>query len=530
MSANSDRENFKLVTEMSCLEARDYFFQPEQYTSINLPDYFNFKEILEYSKEVLEKGGDLGSVFDYKSNRPQRCDGVNYTIFTNKSGEFSWRPIQLINPILYVNLVNIITEEKAWSIIIKLFKESKETDIKCMSIPHRSLSEESNLASQVSSWWEDVEQVSIQNALVFDYLYKSDIANFYPSIYTHCFEWALHSEGRLGVKKERDERLTRSEGSKLGGKIDKGLRYMSRDQTVGIPQGSTLMDFFAEIIMAAVDIELRNSLYKNERVKDSIFQIIRYRDDYRIFCNEKEVGHEILKVLNNTLLHWKLQMNASKTSGSDDVIIDSIKQEKLDDIFEAPRKLSLQKTALRILMLSKKYPNSGIVVKQLLVFYDRIAKTDKEKNVVGLKKEINDIDTIVSIMTMVAFYSPRYISQAVGVVSLFLMYGVDDENKKNNLIEQIIRKFDKFPSTEYLELWLQKLCLDGGQTIELFNCEISKVVLRGVAKGLWNFDWAQEQVRDKMEGAIVSVLPQHIKEGKHVPIITRKEIELFKKY
>jgi len=55
---------------------------------------------------------------------------------------------------------------------------------------------------------------------------------------------------------------------------------MTYGQTNGIPQGSVLMDFIAEIVLGYTDLELS---HKINQLKIEDYQIIRYRDDYRIF-------------------------------------------------------------------------------------------------------------------------------------------------------------------------------------------------------------------------------------------------------
>jgi len=66
----------------------------------------------------------------------------------------------------------------------------------------------------------------------------------------------------------------------LGNVIDDNLRNMTYGQTNGIPQGSVLMDFIAEIVLGYTDLELS---HKINQLKIEDYQIIRYRDDYRIF-------------------------------------------------------------------------------------------------------------------------------------------------------------------------------------------------------------------------------------------------------
>jgi hypothetical protein len=53
-------------------------------------------------------------------------------------------------------------------------------------------------------------------------------------------------------------------------------------QTNGIPQGSVLMDFIAEMVLGYIDERLSQCLDKKMD-----YRIIRYRDDYRIFTNSK---------------------------------------------------------------------------------------------------------------------------------------------------------------------------------------------------------------------------------------------------
>lgn len=56
----------------------------------------------------------------------------------------------------------------------------------------------------------------------------------------------------------------------------------------GIPQGSVLMDFIVEMVLgyadAALICKIKNYNRKEERYKIEDYQILRYRDDYRIFA------------------------------------------------------------------------------------------------------------------------------------------------------------------------------------------------------------------------------------------------------
>ena len=58
------------------------------------------------------------------------------------------------------------------------------------------------------------------------------------------------------------------------------------------------MDFIAEIVLLYADYLLTIKI-KELGIKD--FQILRYRDDYRIFTNNSNDGDEILKQLSYIL-------------------------------------------------------------------------------------------------------------------------------------------------------------------------------------------------------------------------------------
>ncbi|MCZ6128038.1 cobalt transporter, partial [Escherichia coli] len=75
----------------------------------------------------------------------------------NKDGKLSWRPLQLIHPVLYVNLVNIITKKENWEKITSRFiKFRSNNQIECLSIPVIG-NDEKDKAAQVSEWWQKVE-------------------------------------------------------------------------------------------------------------------------------------------------------------------------------------------------------------------------------------------------------------------------------------------------------------------------------------------------------------------------------------
>ncbi len=92
----------------------------------------------------------------------KRLDNVNYKFLTNKDGKFAWRPLQIINPAIYVYLVNKITKRDNWNLIVKRFKKFQENElIKCFSLPVVATDDKkSNKAESVLNWWQQIEQKS----------------------------------------------------------------------------------------------------------------------------------------------------------------------------------------------------------------------------------------------------------------------------------------------------------------------------------------------------------------------------------
>ena len=79
------------------------------------------QNLLDCADNIVQKGNYRNS--GKKAKGPGDFEGVNYTLLTNKDGAYAWRPYELVHPILYIELVNLLTEEKNWNCIKKRFKE-----------------------------------------------------------------------------------------------------------------------------------------------------------------------------------------------------------------------------------------------------------------------------------------------------------------------------------------------------------------------------------------------------------------------
>lgn len=287
-------------------EARSFLLKPESYCSLDLPGYIGFADLIDGIQKVLH-GKRLANL---RQSNPREHDDVNYTILHNKDGRYAWRPYQLIHPALYVSLVHAITEQASWQLICARFQRFAANDqIRCLSVPVASSSDQKDRAEQVSHWVHEVEQRSIEMSLDYDYLIETDITDCYGAIYTHSIAWALHT--KLEAKQKRQD------PSLIGNVIDWHIQDMRHGQTNGISQGSALMDFVAEMVLGFADLELSERL-QAEGISD--YRILRYRDDYRVFVNSPRDGEAIVKSITEVTTGLGLRLSPTKTKASSDVV------------------------------------------------------------------------------------------------------------------------------------------------------------------------------------------------------------------
>jgi len=492
----------KTIIKLSHTKARDFFLNQKRYCNVDLPNYFNFQPLLDALSEKITSNN-----FQTLCEKAKKHYDVNHTIFCNKNGKFSWRPLQLINPAIYVFLVHKITEKNNWEFIIKRFKSFRTNKIECCSMPFLLREgKETNKGSIVTNWWENIEQKSLELSLKYDYLLDTDITDCYGSIYTHTISWALH--GKEFAKKNH---TYKDKEKYIGNCIDDIIQSMQYGQTNGIPQGSDLMDFIAEMILGYADLLLSEKI-KKERIRD--YKILRYRDDYRIFTNSQEDGVMIAKLLTEILIDLNLKLNPNKTSVSDDIIQAAIKPDKLFWLTSKQRVKNLQKSLLLIHLLAKKYPNSGSVTKALSDFQKRIFKRQK------FDKE--NIKVLISIVVDIMYKNPKTYPMAVAILSKFLSL-LNNNKEINKIIVDIGKKFKKIPNVGNLQIWLQRMTLKINKNKE-YDEKLCKKIIDNNTQ-IWNIDWLKNEAIKE----IFSKKP--IIDRKYIlnmePIINSIEIQLY---
>lgn len=489
------------VLELSNAKARNFFLEPQCYGSTELPPYFDFKTALDASVKILRTSHLTNRILD----AAKASDGVNYTLVSNKDGKYAWRPLQFIHPLLYADLVHNMTTKENWKTLQRRFDVfGKLEHIKCASIPVLKEKKKNVKGDQILSWWNGFEQESIILSLRYRLMLTTDITDCYGSIYTHAIAWALHGKK---VGKENHSL------SLLGNLIDDRIRAMRYGQTNGIPQGSSLMDFIAELVLGYVDSQLDENL-RNEGIED--YFILRYRDDYRIFVNDSGMGEKILKALTIILSDLGMRLNSNKTKMTEDVVCGSVKKDKLawfglQSNFES---LSFEKQLLLLFDHANRFPNGGSLLQPLIMLYKGL-----DEKWIG---EESSILACAAILIELAYRNPRCYQLGMAVMAK-LLRRVSDANRRG-VAKRILEKFSQLPHTGYLQVWLQRIMKPNGIRLDYTECACRIVDDSG--ESLWNNDWLREDT--KLFSVMQSVdIINRAKLAEITPIMGEEEIDVF---
>lgn len=491
----------KRLVDLSNEEARVHFLKGSSYFNGDFPQYISFEPILREVAKVLN--GDHYNQF--KSANPNDLSNVNYNFIANKDGKFAWRPLELIHPVIYVSLVNVICEQANWESIKTRLGEFEGGVVDCCSAPVMSVDHQTDVAAQIRSWWQSVEQRSLTYSLEFSHLLHTDVTDCYGSLYTHSISWALH-----GLEEAKNNK---GKNSLLGNKIDSHVQASRYGQTNGIAQGSVLMDFVAEIVLGYVD-ELINS----EIGESKDIRILRYRDDYRIFANGDERAEAVLKIVSDNLRSVGMKLGVSKTFSCRNVVEGSIKPDKLagielQDLGTANAK-TIQKQLLRLHSFGQRFPNSGALRRLVSEFHTSISKQDETPD---------DLDVQVAIATDIAFVSPATFPAVAGILSHLISLARSD--KKLRLWKKVRDKMARVPYNGYLEVWLQRVIKPKGVDIKFESGEPICQIVNGGAPPLWECGWiSNDALKKAME--VTKIVVADASETEEV--IRPEEVELFK--
>lgn len=203
------------------------------------------------------------------------------------------RRLSIPNPVSHYYLSKAISD--AWPDISAHIETSQ------ISLFRPALSEKSTRVFEPIDF-DDIE--ARKNAILSrcDSALMTDISRYYPTIYTHSIPWALH--GKATCKQNLHNKAARSW---VGNILDDLVRRGQDGQSLGIPLGPDTSIVISEIIGAAIDKELQNSVQLDDEVA------FRYTDDFFIGLRNGLTPDRAIADVAAALAMFELDLSMDKT-------------------------------------------------------------------------------------------------------------------------------------------------------------------------------------------------------------------------
>jgi hypothetical protein len=196
------------------------------------------------------------------------------------------RQLAVVNPISQVRVAAVLADR--WGEVVAQMKRSKIALAKPIVLSDRAV---------VATGFKRRSRERIRKSGSARYILRTDFAQFYASIYTHSFRWAI--ETKAAAKASLNDR------TKTGELLDIAIRDTVDNQTKGIPVGPVSSVLASEIVLSAVDEQLQ------ERFPALV--AFRFMDDLEVFASDLTEAQEVLTALESIAEGYELLLNGEKT-------------------------------------------------------------------------------------------------------------------------------------------------------------------------------------------------------------------------
>jgi hypothetical protein len=204
------------------------------------------------------------------------------------------RPLKIPNPISYLPLAELISAN--WAQL----RHHTWSERLSASRPHVMKSSQRAIIPRYR--YGELPRLRALRRRGARYFLRTDISQFYPSLYTHTIPWALHTKQACKTALSQHGRGN----NLLGNAIDRALQCMNEGQTHGIPIGPDSSLMAAEILLCAADAELL-------RRCSNLIRGFRYVDDYELSFGTLRDAEQVLMELQGILTAYELNLNPRKT-------------------------------------------------------------------------------------------------------------------------------------------------------------------------------------------------------------------------
>jgi hypothetical protein len=248
-----------------------------------------------FPKELIPAFNTEGLADSLPSLEPRLSSpsfGPKYSIpysFSIPRPPYKRRHLCIPNPLHQIRLCKEITDN--WTELDTFLRSSDLS----LSTPIEKPDKERALEMQV-----ELRQLSTERSkfsVGHHYLLKTDISDYYQSIYTHSIAWALHGRDRAMA-----DRFTYA---LLGSRLDRCVRNTQEQQSIGIPIGPDTSLLLSEIVGVTLDKTIKSSF--------GSFDGCRFIDDYYLYFDTLAIAEEALYKIQCLLKDYKQEINPEKT-------------------------------------------------------------------------------------------------------------------------------------------------------------------------------------------------------------------------
>lgn len=231
-----------------------------------------------------------------------------YLTYSLAKGIYSRRKLGIINPKQYYDLSKFIVDN--WRTI----RNSYELSSFSTSIPVEAGALRAVRTKSISL--NNFKFQVIEESFNKKYELRLDIAQFYPSIYTHSIPWGILGRDlakryfTLKSRRTNWQNLINTDSYaklyEISDKLDTLVRNCQEKQSVGLPIGPDTSFILAEVIGNRIDAEIKRKLVAID------YSALRYYDDYYFYTNSYNDAVKILEIVQQTLNEFQLEINDRK--------------------------------------------------------------------------------------------------------------------------------------------------------------------------------------------------------------------------
>ncbi len=415
-------------------------YYPEQYV---VPPSFKVKKF-DLKDEPYYKIDTSGVTPKFE---PEKFELLNVSF---PKSQLTDRTFGIIAPKIYHDIVWYLMEK--WDLIQKIIFNSKNS-IYSYSFPIPVTSEKEGFLGDLRAgrmiyeFLEMAENDIVAEAYKYKFILKTDIKNFYPSIYTHSIAWAIHTKSLIRKPGNRN-----AFDKYVGLVIDKLFQYSNDGCTNGIAIGPAVSDLIAEIILSSVDTESSKII----KAKNIEFIGVRFKDDYRFLCNSKEDASFIIKTLQKQMSFFNLSLNENKSQV--DELPEGLFREWTAEYqpysLKYKRKISYKRFESSIrgtLKVDKKFEGIGVVDRFLSELYSK-------NNELKFEFKEKDLEKAISLLLMLKERRNKSFPQILGIIEQIISQNkgkIRTLTKIKAIIENLINdKLSHIDDNQYDLIWL----------------------------------------------------------------------------